>query len=258
MSDDQQKALKLSIVPLCLLIGLILCVKINPPWFETLDLAVYTKIDLPNFPLLTTIVRLFAKLATIGPTLCFAFLFAFYIWKKNYHLLAIWNICNIFAVSFFGYILKKLVARTRPAVSQLEIRTSYSFPSGHSLLSFALFLTIILSLSIIWSRQDTRRVAWYLISYPLLIAATRLYLRVHYPSDILAGFSLSAVVVLLSYVVCFSFISTDSLLKARQLEKKRPLFSKKQKVFLGLLVLLLAVILSCVAYELTVFYHVQG
>ena len=161
MSDYQQKALKLSIVPLCLLIGLILCVKINPPWFETLDLAVYTKIDLPNFPQLTTIVRLFAKLATIGPTLCFAFLFAFYIWKKNYHLLAIWNICNIFAVSFFGYILKKLIARIRPAVSQLEIRTSYSFPSGHSLLSFALFLTIILSLSIIWSRQDTRRVAWY-------------------------------------------------------------------------------------------------
>src|SRR5699024_5617780 len=121
-------------------------------------------------------------------------------------------------VSFFGYILKKLIARIRPAVSQLEIRTSYSFPSGHSLLSFALFLTIILSLSIIWSRQDTRRVAWYLISYPLLIAATRLYLRVHYPSDILAGFSLSAVVVLLSYVVCFSFISTDSILKTRQLE----------------------------------------
>lgn len=258
MSDYQQKALKLSIVPLCLLIGLILCVKINPPWFETLDLTVYTKINLPNFPQLTAIVRLFAKLATIGPTLCFAFLFAFYIWKKNYHLLAIWNICNIFAVSFFGYIIKKLIARIRPAVSQLEIRTSYSFPSGHSLLSFALFLTIILSLSIIWSRQDTRRVAWYLISYPLLIAATRLYLRVHYPSDILAGFSLSAVVVLLSYVICFSFISTDSILKTRQLEKKKTLFSKKQKVVLGLLVLLLAVILSGVAYELNVFYHAHG
>lgn len=140
----------------------------------------------------------------------------------------------------------------------MEIRTSYSFPSGHSLLSFALFLTIILSLSIIWSRQDTRRVAWYLISHPLLIAATRLYLRVHYPSDILAGFSLSAVVVLLSYVVCFSFISTDSILKTRQLEKKKTLFSKNQKVVLGLLVLLLAVIITSVAYELNVFYHAHG
>ena len=102
MSDYQQKALKLSIVPLCLLIGLVLCVKINPPWFETQRLPVYTKIDCRDFPQLRAIVRLFAKLATIGPTLCFAFLFAFYIWKKNYHLLAIWNICNIFAVSFLG------------------------------------------------------------------------------------------------------------------------------------------------------------
>lgn len=258
MIDYRKKSLILSVVALSILIGLTLCVKISPVWFKEIDTAVYTKLELPNSQIMTTIVGYFAKLATIGPTLGMTCLFALYLWKKNYHLLGIWNVFNIFAVSGAGYILKKVIARTRPDVWQLETRTSYSFPSGHSLLSLALFLSIILSLSVIWDRRTVKRVSLVLVSYPLFIACTRIYLRVHYPSDILAGFALSTLVVLLSYVVGVSFLPAIFQTNRIPVKKQRPLFTRKQKVILVLLFLAFSVILSSVVYELNNYCHIFG
>ena len=258
MKNDRKIPLILSVVALSILIGLILCVKINPLWFKKMDSAIYTTFTWPQNQIITMIVRYFAKLATIGPTLGLAFFFAIYVWQKNYHLLALWNVFNIFAVSGAGYILKNVIARTRPDVWQVETRTSYSFPSGHSLLAFAFFLSVILSLSVLWDRRKVRRIALILTGYPLLIACTRIYLRVHYPSDILAGFALSALVVFLSYAGCISFIPSVFQVKSNPRKKQHPLFTKKQKIILVLLSLVFVIILTRVIYELGVYSHFFG
>lgn len=85
--------------------------------------------------------------------------------------------------------LKLLFERSRPNLwEQAVVETSFSFPSGHAMISAALGLAIIL---IYWET----RFRWYtvvLVSfYILLIGFSRLYLGVHYPTDIVAGWLVS-------------------------------------------------------------------
>ena len=81
-------------------------------------------------------------------------------------------------------VLKNIVQRPRPvfAIEGLSaltaIPSSYSFPSGHACSSFAASYVIV--------RQFGRRGAWiYLVA--ACIAFSRIYVGVHYPSDVIAG-----------------------------------------------------------------------
>ena len=86
-------------------------------------------------------------------------------------------------------ILKWLFARPRPTVvPHLREVMSASFPSGHALTSAVVFLTLgALLMRVI----DRPLVKWYCISLAMgataLVGASRVYLGVHYPSDVVAG-----------------------------------------------------------------------
>lgn len=88
-------------------------------------------------------------------------------------------------------VLKPLVARMRPfeintAVSLLIARPAdFSFPSGHALSSFT-------AATLILSAHKKLGIIAFIIAF--LIAFSRLYLYVHYPSDVLAGMVLGVVI----------------------------------------------------------------
>lgn len=90
--------------------------------------------------------------------------------------------------------LKHVFARPRPELVAhlVEVQTA-SFPSGHAMLSAVTFLTLGALLARIQSR---RRLKAYLISVAilltLLIGASRIYLGVHWPTDVLAGWCAGA------------------------------------------------------------------
>lgn len=83
--------------------------------------------------------------------------------------------------------LKLFFARPRPTiVPALFHEVSYSFPSGHTLAAVMFFGTLA-----IWCfRQNKRGQGALLVSWAALVGFSRIYLGVHYPSDVLASFAL--------------------------------------------------------------------
>lgn len=93
--------------------------------------------------------------------------------------------------ALLNLILKLVFERSRPDLwEQLIVETSYSFPSGHAMLSAALGLVVIY---IFWATRYRWPVAVAASLYVLVIGLSRLYLGVHYPTDIVAGWLVSGV-----------------------------------------------------------------
>lgn len=104
--------------------------------------------------------------------------------------------------ALLNVVLKLIFERPRPDLwEQLIIETSHSFPSGHAMISAALGLGIIL---ICWSTKYRWPSIIVSSVYILLIGFSRLYLGVHYPTDILGGWLMSGAWVAVVGLVFYS------------------------------------------------------
>ena len=95
---------------------------------------------------------------------------------------------------FVSETLKAFIGRPRPdLVAHIVDTTSASFPSGHAMMSAAIYLTIGAMLARV---QERRRAKTYIhviaVLITLLVGASRVYLGVHWPTDVLAGWCLGA------------------------------------------------------------------
>jgi undecaprenyl-diphosphatase len=97
----------------------------------------------------------------------------------------------IVAAGSFSYFFKYVFGRLRP-LGQLVYESSFSLPSGHATASAAIAMSVIL-----WAVYDVRLSRWVryaviitAIFFALLVGISRLVLRVHYPTDVLAGWCL--------------------------------------------------------------------
>jgi undecaprenyl-diphosphatase len=87
--------------------------------------------------------------------------------------------------------LKQLVDRPRPsAVPHLTVVSTASFPSGHAFLSAVVYLTLGMLLAAVLTRRRLKLYTLFVgIMLAFLIGITRIYLGVHYPTDVLAGWT---------------------------------------------------------------------
>lgn len=91
-------------------------------------------------------------------------------------------------------LLKHWVARPRPTLAMpVDVAHGYSFPSGHSTGSMLLWLSLCW---VLW-RAESQSPPWRLLllgvgaALVLMVGWSRIYLGVHYPSDVLAGWALA-------------------------------------------------------------------
>jgi len=100
------------------------------------------------------------------------------------------------------YLLKDIFQRARPEDPLLQKLASFSYPSGHS---FSIFTFAGILMYLVWNTRwkPAGKITAYafLFAFALLVAFSRIYLRVHYPSDVLAGFCVSLLWLSLSFVV---------------------------------------------------------
>ncbi len=151
---------------------------------------------------LTSVFTIITQLAS-APILIAICILSFIILKNKE--IGLFLTSNLVISYIINIVLKNIVQRQRPVDFRLIEESGYSFPSGHSMISMAFYGLIIY---FIYTKVQNKYLKWFLcILFGLLIpliGLSRIYLGVHYASDVIAGFVIS-----IAYLIIFtSVIST--------------------------------------------------
>ena len=152
-------------------------------------------------PGLTTFFKTITLLASAPVLIFFCLLIFIFIKKRTYFYLVGLNLIN---TVILNTALKVLFRRERPIESIIE-ESGYSFPSGHSMASLAFYGFLIY---LLYKSSIQKKLKILLITILgiiiMLIGTSRIYLGVHYLSDVLAGFSFT-----LAYLIIFTKLITN-------------------------------------------------
>lgn len=109
-------------------------------------------------------------------------------------------VLNLLIITMSNQILKFIVQRPRPIEHRIIDEAGYSFPSGHSMVSMAFYGFLIY---LIYKTAENKYIKWGLCTLLslliLFIGISRIYLGVHYASDVIGGFCLS-----ISYLIVYT------------------------------------------------------
>lgn len=155
------------------------------------------------------------------------------LWLKNYKnfLLPLW--VTVIGSEAFVYLGKILVHRSRPAES-VYFESSFSFPSGHATAAAALFgFLLYFCWKIIDSWKRRLQLSFIIIALIALIGFSRIYLGVHYLSDVLAGFLLGGLWLLIG-------ISINTWQGFRKTAPQLPPPPRAKLMTVGVLIIMLA------------------
>lgn len=116
---------------------------------------------------------------------------------------------NLGIVTLLNILLKNILQRPRPTEYRIIDESGYSFPSGHSMVSMAFYGFIIY---LIYKYIKNEYIKCFLITIISILIVTigisRIYLGVHYTSDVLAGFLIS-----IAYLILYTNIINKYVLK---------------------------------------------
>lgn len=181
------------------------------------DIAVMEEMDEYHTPFMTKLLSLITKAGEGAYLAPFAILMILAVFLLRYRLEALLLLVTLGGCEGISETLKDLFARTRPnGYNLIELPSSYSMPSGHALVS-AVFFTLITLLLVYKLRGHWAR--WWVAaagySFVLLICASRVYLGVHYPTDVVAGYCLGMAWMFVVYAFYQRYVN-------RQLTRKKP------------------------------------
>jgi undecaprenyl-diphosphatase len=122
--------------------------------------------------------------------------------KKNYRAMILLT-AAIAGSSLLNEVLKASFHRTRPLpFFDITAPNSYSFPSGHALMSFCFCSSMAALISRRSKSRTVRITVWALAGVLILaIGVSRIYLGVHYPSDVVAGYAAAFIWIMFIVIV---------------------------------------------------------
>lgn len=139
-------------------------------------------------PLLTQVMIIISQLGADFILAVSTLILIFFTWKKHKEESILFFIMLIFG-AFLNILLKDIFQRPRPTLDPLLTISSYSFPSGHAMNSFVFYVAVSY---FIYHFTRNIKLGFIAVSFSVLliflIGISRIYLGVHYPSDVLAGY----------------------------------------------------------------------
>lgn len=213
MLSRQNSKLIQAFIAIILFFSLGLVIKYWPDTVISFDQTIQESVrgQLPN---LST--RFFKLITVIGNTvsqIAIAIMSVTFCYLKKWYPQARFIAVNAIISGICILSLKLIFQRVRPTLTHLVFAGGYSFPSGHSMGTFMIFGSIIILLQYYMPKS-----IWKLLCQGnlglliFLIGLSRIYLGVHFPTDVLAGFILAyGILNLTAYI----FLAKDWLKKVK-------------------------------------------
>lgn len=165
--------------------------------FHAFDFAVIELIQAPITDRMTELMIAITHVGSVPGLAIFAIAVALLVTAGKNYKEAILYLAACGAGGMFNWLLKLMFQRERPQINPLLEVTGHSFPSGHSMGTMVVYgLAVYLLLILVRRRWVKITGTILLIAGILLIGLSRIYLGVHYPSDVIGGFAAGAAWVL--------------------------------------------------------------
>lgn len=153
---------------------------------------------------MTNVVKILTSLGSALVIIIFTIVLFIAIKNKK---IAISVVINLIVITILNNLLKIIFLRPRPDVNNLILESGYSFPSGHSATGMAFYGYLIY---LIYKYVNNKKIKIPLIIFlSLIIVAiglSRIYLGVHYASDVLGGFLLAIVYLIIFITIANKYI----------------------------------------------------
>ena len=163
-----------------------------------LDTKGYEIVSMPMSDQLTVVAKIITNVANPVVLLLVAG-FLFIILKDKLDKYSV--VCNLPISIILNFAIKNVIQRPRPVGHRLIDESGYSFPSGHSMVSMAFYGYLIYIIKNVKNKYIRIASSIGLFILIILIGLSRIYLGVHYTSDVIGGF-----VVALSYLMIYTGI----------------------------------------------------
>lgn len=146
-------------------------------------------------PGLTKVMKLFTFIGSTKFVIILSLLLVFFLYKVLQHRLeVVLFIVVLMGSGIINQLLKQFFHRVRPDFHRLIEISGYSFPSGHAMNAFTVYVMISF---LLWRHISSRLGRGVLIFFSIMmilaIGISRIYLGVHYPSDVIGGYLASGV-----------------------------------------------------------------
>lgn len=177
-------------------------VRFYPSWLNGFDQTITALVRTP-YPSANQFFIWYTRFAdplTVG---ILSLAIAFILFRGKYYAEMLWLLLNTGLIAGVANpLIKLLFMRPRPTLNHLVTEHSYSFPSGHSTGSVLLYGTIILLLPQFIKQKKLCLLLQILLGLGIfLIGISRIYVGVHFPSDVLGGFCFGLAWLLMTYPI---------------------------------------------------------
>jgi undecaprenyl-diphosphatase len=159
------------------------------------DLLIREFVHQHSSPALTGVMRMVTVLGSPGVAISVAAVAMVIFWLLHFRAAAVWMALATLGAILLDQTLKACFSRVRPlSFFDFPQPHSSSFPSGHALMSFCIYGMLAGLMVQGVARPKNRAFIWIVtVALVLAIGYSRIYLGVHYPTDVVAGYLSAAV-----------------------------------------------------------------